>query len=82
MPHEEGEPAEPWNPIVSQVNALTTCLGLTLGFLRAKGLANETEISELFRLADDLLPEESGLDGANTLRIIRTVADNVTGHPG
>jgi hypothetical protein len=78
MPDEIGET---WNKVVSQINALAACLGCLIGTLRAAGHIDDALLEQLFATADSLLPEQTGLDGAKTLAMLRGIAKAITADP-
>lgn len=75
------DPAQPWAAPVSQIVALATFVGVLAGTLRVKGHLLSEELEQVFQLADELLPEQTGTDGAFALSAIRKAARAIKGEP-
>jgi hypothetical protein len=66
-----------WNELPAQLAAIVAVIGTTLGALRANGVLSKEDTSDIFTLADRLLPEHAGTHGASTLAAIKAIADRI-----
>lgn len=66
-----------WNELPAQLAAIVCVIGTTLGALRANGILTAEDTSDIFTLADHLLPEHAGTHGASTLAAMKAIADRV-----
>jgi hypothetical protein len=73
MAEEEGS----WNPITSQIAALGTALGFTLGALRVKEIMSEEEAEQLLDAAAEHLPAEAKEHGETLLMAVRSAMQAV-----
>lgn len=73
MAEEEGS----WNPITSQIAALGTALGFTLGALRVKEIMSEEEAEQLLDAAAQHLPAEAQEHGETLLMAVRSAMQAV-----
>jgi hypothetical protein len=67
-----------WNELPAQLAALVAMIGTTMGALRANGILSAEDTSDIFTLADHLLPEHAGTHGASTLAAIKAIADRIS----
>lgn len=66
-----------WTELPAQLAAIVCVIGTTLGALRANGILTAEDTSDIFTLADHLLPEHAGTHGASTLAAMKAIADRV-----
>ena len=66
-----------WGALPAQLAALVSVIGTTMGALRANGVLSAEDVSDIFTLADHLLPEHAGTHGASTLAAIKAIADRI-----
>ncbi len=66
-----------WKELPAQLAAIVCVIGTTLGALRANGILTSEDTSDIFTLADHLLPEHAGTHGASTLAAMKAIADRV-----
>lgn len=66
-----------WKELPAQLAAIVCAIGTTLGALRANGILTAEDTSDIFTLADHLLPEHAGTHGASTLAAMKAIADRV-----
>lgn len=81
MPDEIGELTDVCRLLLSQNRALVACLGMLMGALRLTGALDDAVLADIFERADSLLPEQTGLDGAKTLAMLRGIAKAITADP-
>jgi hypothetical protein len=67
-----------WSEVPAQLAALVAVIGTTMGALRANGVLTAEDTSDIFALADHLLPEHAGTHGASTLAAIKAIADRIS----
>ncbi len=71
------EPAE-WNAFVQHLTAMASCIGITIGALRVKGLLTEAEAEGIFAMADEVLPANCSHAAAQLLTVMRTTSRAVS----
>jgi len=74
---EDSELPDLWNEVPAQLAAIVAVIGTTLGALRANGVLSAAEISDVFAVADRLLPEHAGTHGTSTLAAMKAIADRI-----
>ncbi len=57
-----------------QMMAIASCVGITIGVLRAKGLLENAEADAIFDMADQILPDNCSHAAAQALTTIRTAS--------
>lgn len=75
---QDSELPDLWNELPAQLAALVAIIGTTMGALRANGALSAEDTSDIFTLADHLLPEHAGTHGASTLAAIKAIADRIS----
>jgi hypothetical protein len=74
---EDSDLPDLWSEVPAQLAAIVAIIGTTMGALRANGALSVAETSDIFTLADRLLPEHAGTHGASTLAAIKAIADRI-----
>jgi len=75
---QDSELPDLWNELPAQLAAIVCVIGTTMGALRANGVLSTEDMSDIFTLADHLLPEHAGTHGASTLAAMKAIADRIS----
>lgn len=74
---QDSDLSDLWNEVPAQMAAIVAVLGATIGALRANGHLASAQASDVFAIADRLLPDHAGLHATSTLAAIKAIADRV-----
>lgn len=72
---------EPMDPASQKIVALAAMLGSLIGGLKALDVLSEDAAEQLFRMADEVLPDSASAHGPEVLGFLRSMASKVTGSP-
>ena len=66
-----------WDELTCQITARATLNAIFIGLLRVKVTISDGEVGQLFDMADQQLPELTGVAGANLLASVKIAAEQI-----